>query len=206
MQTDDALSYVAELTRVCLGMVMGPGRQAPSINGCLVLGHRYNRDDRGTFSKVLSSDNHQQRNSEFVVRELFWSRSQRGVIRGMHLQTPPHATSKFVWVSQGQIRDVVLDLRTDSETFEAYLVTPLSDESGGIFIPPGCAHGFEVLSDTAVVNYAQNGDYTSSHDTGVAWDSFGFNWKTKTPILSDRDRSLPRMSDFESPFTMSNTT
>lgn len=182
---------------------MNTGRQVPSIRGCLVLSHRFQRDNRGAFSKVLSSENHEFR---FVIRELFWSRSQQGVIRGMHIQTFPHPTSKLVWVSQGQIRDVVLDLRTDSETFGASLVTPLSDETGGIFVPQGCAHGFEVLSDVAVVNYAQDSDYVSGCDTGVAWNSFGFNWETKNPILSDRDQTLPRMSEFYSPFTISNST
>jgi len=186
-------------------MVVSPGRSVPSIKGCVVLNYRQYRDDRGTFSQVFSSDNHQQVDYRLVLREMFWSRSQHGVIRGMHLQVPPHATAKLVWVSHGQIRDVVLDLRKDSETFGAYLVTTLSDETGGIFVPQGCAHGFEVMSEDAVVNYAQDADYAPAHDTGVAWDSFGFDWKTKNPILSDRDRALPRMSDFQSPFTMSDS-
>jgi len=181
------------------------GRHVSAIAGCGVLDHRFHQDERGTFLKVLSATNLERVCAEFTTRELFWSKSIRGVVRGMHFQIPPFATTKLVWVSAGLIRDVVLDLRVDSETFGACLVTELDNESGGILIPGGCAHGYEVLSDTAIINYAQDKDHAPAHDTGVAWDSFGFDWKTKNPILSDRDRTLPRMSDFQSPFTMSDS-
>jgi len=181
------------------------GRHVAAIGGCRVLHHHLHQDERGTFLKVLSATNLEQTRAGFTPRELFWSKSIRGVVRGMHVQIPPFATTKLVWVSAGLIRDVVLDLRVDSETFGACLVTELNNESGGILIPGGCAHGYEVLSDTAIINYAQDRDHAPAHDTGVAWDSFGFDWKTRNPILSDRDRALPRMSDFQSPFTMSDS-
>lgn len=181
------------------------GRRVSMIAGCRTLNHSFHRDERGTFLKVLSALNLEQIENEFVARELFWTKSVRGVIRGMHIQTPPHATTKLVWASEGSIRDVVLDLRLDSETFGACLVTELTSESGGLLVPRGCAHGFEVLSDTAIINYAQDKDHVPSNDTGVAWDSFGFDWITTDPILSDRDRALAHISDFRSPFTMSDS-
>lgn len=181
------------------------GRRVSAVAGCRILTHWFHRDERGTFLKVLSASNLEQGADGFTTRELFWSQSVRGVVRGMHIQTPPHATTKLVWASEGFIRDVVLDLRVDSETFGACLVTELTSESGGLLVPRGCAHGFEVLSDTAIINYAQDKDYAPSNDTGVAWDSFGFDWITTDPILSDRDRALPRISDFRSPFTMSDS-
>jgi len=178
------------------------GHRVNQLAGCAMLGHRLHSDVRGMFSKVLSGDSFESRDNEFSIRELFWSRSQRGGIRGMHVQVPPHAASKLIWVSQGLIQDIILDLRVDSKTFGGYLVTELSENSGAIIIPEGCAHGFEVLSDDAVVNYAQDKSHNPSHDKGVAWNSFGFNWKASNPILSDRDRALPQMSEFQSPFMM----
>jgi dTDP-4-dehydrorhamnose 3,5-epimerase len=121
----------------------------------------------------------------------------------MHVQLPPYSGAKLVWVSQGNIRDVVLDLRIGSETFGACLVLHLDETSGALFIPEGCAHGFEVISDFAVVNYAQDVDHDPNHDSGVAWNSFSFEWKTPSPILSERDLQLPTFADFASPFRMS---
>lgn len=184
---------------------MRRGQQVSEIAGCRILDHRSHRDERGTFLKVLSAANIDQANGEFSAHELFWSKSVRGVVRGMHVQTPPYATTKLVWVSNGAIRDVVLDLRVDSDTFGACLVTELDEERGGLLVPRGCAHGFEVLSDSAIINYAQDKDHAPTHDAGVAWNSFGFEWFTNNPILSDRDRALPPMSEFRSPFTMSNS-
>lgn len=181
------------------------GRQVSEIAGCRVLDHRFHRDERGTFLKVLSATNIERTDGEFSAQELFWSKSVRGVVRGMHFQTPPYATTKLVWASDGAIRDVVLDLRVDSGTFGACIVTELDGERGGLLVPRGCAHGFEVLSDWAIINYAQDKVHVPTHDTGVAWNSFGFEWTTKNPILSDRDRALPPMSQFRSPFTMSNS-
>ncbi len=186
-------------------MAASSGRGVEHIAGCVLLPHRSHRDVRGLFTKVFTGHSLDENAHPFRIRELFWSRSQKGVVRGMHLQVPPHSTSKLVWVSYGRIRDVILDLRTDSATFGGYLVTELSDTSGAVYVPQGCAHGYEVLSEDAVVNYAQDKDHAPSHDTGVTWNSFGFEWSTGDPILSDRDRALPQMSQFRSPFTMSNS-
>jgi len=181
------------------------GQVVSKIAGCGVLAHRFHLDHRGTFSKVLSEDNQELAGNVFIARELFWTRSYFGVVRGMHFQIPPHGTTKLVWVTEGVIRDVVLDLRVDSETFGACLVTELNNECGALLVPYGCAHGFETLSNAVTVNYAQDKDHAPTHDTGVAWNSFGFEWTTKNPILSDRDRTLPPMSEFRSPFTMSDS-
>lgn len=180
-------------------------QQVGAMHGCHILKLGVHRDQRGSFSKVLSSQLQEQAEISFKPRELFWSRSSQGVVRGMHIQLPPHAGSKVVWVSHGEIRDVVLDLRIDSASYGACLVSHLDDSSGGIYIPIGCAHGFEVLSDLAVVNYAQDVDHVPTHDSGIAWNSFQFDWLTQNPIMSDRDKNLPIFSKFASPFTMANS-
>lgn len=178
------------------------GQQVEGIPHCHRLNLGVHQDARGNFSKVFSTELQARVGISFVPREIFWSRSYCGVVRGMHTQLPPHAGAKLVWVSQGQVRDVVLDLRRDSETYGNCLVSILDDSSGGLYIPQGCAHGFEVLSDQAVVNYAQDVDHAPAHDSGIAWSSFSFDWVTQNPIVSDRDKDLPLFSEFSSPFKM----
>lgn len=179
------------------------GRKVEEISGCHQLNHGVHIDVRGSFSKVMSTKLKAIAGIAFQPRELFWSKSQKGVLRGMHVQLPPYSGAKLVWVSQGNIRDVVLDLRIGSETFGACLVLHLDETSGALFIPEGCAHGFEVISDFAVVNYAQDVDHDPNHDSGVAWNSFSFEWKTPSPILSERDLQLPTFANFSFPFRMS---
>lgn len=180
-------------------------RQVSRIQHCQVLEDKVHHDVRGNFSKVFSQRQLSLLQSDFRPRELFSSESYRGVIRGMHIQVEPHAASKLVWVTKGVIRDVVLDLRIDSRTYRCFIVTELTAESGALYVPRGCAHGFEVLSEVAITNYAQDGDYTPTHDTGISWESFGFGWLTRDPIVSERDSKLPPLSDFDSPFLMADS-
>jgi dTDP-4-dehydrorhamnose 3,5-epimerase len=170
------------------------------IAGCSKSPTTHTSDRRGSFSKILSTPIRAAMEYDFNAREIFWSRSRRGVVRGIHLQLPPHAGAKFVWVTFGEIRDVVLDLRVTSPTFGKHCVIEMSSASGPLFVPVGCAHGFEVLSDEAVVNYAQECDYSPASDSGIRWNSFGCEWLTKDPIVSDRDASLPLLDEFVTPF------
>jgi len=177
------------------------GQVVFEMEGCHLLTPHVTRDLRGSFSKVLSAQMQLDFGIRFIPRELFWSSSSHGVIRGMHLQLPPHAGTKLVWVSHGVIRDVIIDCRIPSQTYGSCFVNELSELSGGLYIPVGCAHGYEVLSNTAVVNYAQDVDYDPEFDSGIAWDSFNFSWITEHPILSERDLKHPTFEKFVSPFT-----
>jgi dTDP-4-dehydrorhamnose 3,5-epimerase len=172
------------------------------LQQCQVLESKLHHDFRGNFSKVFSRKQQPPMKSEFRPCEIFSSTSHRGVIRGMHIQKEPNAVSKLVWVTKGVIRDVVLDLRINSETYRCFVVTELTAESGALYVPRGCAHGFEVLSDEAITNYAQDGDHAPTDYTGVRWDSFGFDWLIDDPIVSERDCKLPPLSDFDSRFSM----
>ncbi len=150
-------------------------------------------DSRGIFRKVWQSSSLTDAAS---FQEIFWTRSKRGVIRGMHMQLSPASGYKLVWVSEGFIDDVVLDLRRESGTYGEWVCHRLSSGGEAILIPEGCAHGFEVRISWATVNYAQSCKHDPVLDTGVRWDSFGFSWTTNTPILSARDLSLPLFCDF----------
>jgi dTDP-4-dehydrorhamnose 3,5-epimerase len=134
------------------------------------------------------------------VKEMYWSRSRSGVIRGLHFQNPPTAVAKIVFATQGRIRDVVLDLRIGSPTYASVVEFELTERSGAVVVPRGCAHGFEVLEGPAITCYLQDGPFDSTTDTGVRWDTAGIVWKTKEPVVSVRDSKLPRLDTLVSPF------
>ena len=179
---------------------MGSNHEVSSIADTVRWPAIHASDARGSFSKVLSAPIRSTMGYDLNVREIFWTKSRIGVIRGMHLQLPPHEGAKVVWVTAGVIRDVVIDLRPSSPTFRKHSVFEMTSSSGLLFIPVGCGHGYEVLSEEAVVNYAQECDYAPESDSGVRWDSFGCEWLTKLPIVSERDAALPTLADFNSPF------
>jgi dTDP-4-dehydrorhamnose 3,5-epimerase len=152
------------------------------------------QDDRGSFAKIMSLG--QQTNEKLNVVDMFWSKSSSGVIRGMHLQTGTAAGRKLVWVSDGSIRDVVLDLRTTSPSYLNWCEFALEWNSDPLLIPAGCAHGFAVIQGPAIVNYAQDCGFVPELDSGVRWNSFNFDWGIAQPIVSPRDSALPTLADF----------
>lgn len=157
-------------------------------------------DVRGGFTKVFGSAVLAATGIAFDVQEVFWSRSRPGVIRGLHFQRPPAAVAKIIFATQGRVRDVVLDLRVGSPTYGSVFEHDLTERSGAVIVPRGCAHGFEVLDGPAVTCYLQDGLFDPAADAGVRWDSAGIAWKTAEPIISERDRALPRLDAAPSPF------
>jgi dTDP-4-dehydrorhamnose 3,5-epimerase len=158
-------------------------------------------DARGCFAKPFSQQEFRSAGLGFQLEEIFWSFSTRGTIRGMHFQIPPKASKKLVWCSSGLVTDVILDLRKNSTTF-GDVVSAVLGATGylGIFVPEGCAHGFEVQEANAIISYATSAPYVPELDLGIRWDSIEYSWGNSDPILSDRDRSFPALVDFKSPF------
>ena len=156
-------------------------------------------DDRGSFTKIIGAGD-EGTASPFRTQEIFWSRSARGVFRGLHFQLPPHATRKVVFVVSGSVRDFVLDLRVGSPTYGVVAEFDLGPTTGGLVIPVGCAHGFEALVDDTAMVYAQEEWFSADHDAGVNVISSGIVLAAPDPIISARDRALPSVVDFESPF------
>ncbi|MFA7265533.1 MAG: dTDP-4-dehydrorhamnose 3,5-epimerase family protein [Candidatus Nanopelagicales bacterium] len=180
--------------------IRGINVETTAIAGCVEVHQPIHHDTRGWFTKSLSDSVRESTQIDFTATEIYWSLSKRGVVRGMHFQVPPVSVSKLVWVASGSIRDVVLDLRTDSATYSKWVDFELDPESGSVLVPHGCAHGFEVTSEEAIVFYAQDGPFSPECDAGVRWDSFGYQWLSPEPVMSDRDRGLPALGDFVSPF------
>lgn len=167
------------------------------LNGVFIIEQDVRKDNRGCLVKNFHRKNFQEAGLECDFRESYYTRSKEDVIRGMHFQVPPHDHCKLVTVIQGTIVDVILDLRKESSTYKQYISIELSRENRkSIYIPRGCAHGFGVLSDTAIAFYMTTSEYVASHDKGVRYDSFGYKWEITEPILSERDKNFTSMSDF----------
>jgi dTDP-4-dehydrorhamnose 3,5-epimerase len=128
----------------------------------------------------------------FVQANVSWS--GKGVLRGLHYQRPPRAQGKLVTVLAGEVYDVAVDLRRGSPAFGRWAGVTLSEANHlMLYIPEGCAHGFCVTGDHAVVLYCLTEEYDPALDAGVRWDDprLAVRWPVQTPILSDRDAALP---------------
>ncbi|GAB4183229.1 MAG: dTDP-4-dehydrorhamnose 3,5-epimerase family protein [Terrimicrobiaceae bacterium] len=171
------------------------------LPGVRVLRPFIHRDDRGEFVKTFHEDQLSAHGISLHLREEFFSTSAAGVLRGMHFQTPPFAHQKLVYCISGSVLDVILDLRKDSPTFGRPKSVELSSENRHfIHIPVGFAHGFLSLTEGSCLVYKTDCPHAPSHDLGIRWDSFGFDWPITTPRLSPRDAAFPSFEEFESPF------
>lgn len=169
------------------------------VPGLLQSGGASVQDARGSFTKILSG--HDDLLGDFQARELYWTRSSAGVLRGLHFQLPPEATRKLVYVVNGAIRDFVVDLRVGSPWERRLFEIELTPDTGGLLVPAGCAHAYESLQDDTLVCYAQDipfGDPASY--AGILCSSAGIVPRSPSPVIMPRDLEFPRLGDFESPF------
>lgn len=164
------------------------------------------QDERGSFVKIFHQDSWLKQRLSFKLAESYYSVSRKNVIRGMHFQIPPADHTKLVYVTHGSILDVVVDIRAGSPTYGQSISLELSSTNHNmIYISSGFAHGFLSLVDDTAVTYLQTTAYSPEHDQGIRFDSFDFKWGVSDPILSQRDQSFPKLSDFTSPFIYETT-
>ena len=117
---------------------------------------------------------------------------KKGTLRGMHYQLEPHREAKFVRCTKGRIYDVIIDLRSNSETFKKWISMELSEDNHKIiYVPEGFAHGFQTLEDKTEVFYQISEYHKPEFEMGVRWDdkTFNIDWPIKNPIISEKDRS-----------------
>jgi dTDP-4-dehydrorhamnose 3,5-epimerase len=169
-------------------------------------------DERGYFCETYSKPRYATVGivDEFVQDNHSYSRD-RGVVRGLHFQTPPFAQAKLVWAVRGRFLDVVVDLRIGAPTFGAHIMAEISAEAGNqIYIPAGFAHGLCTLEPETEVFYKVSAAYAPEHDAGVAWDDpdLGIAWPIApaAAILSPKDRRHPRLKDLPQYFFYSGET
>ena len=175
------------------------------INGLYIIEPQLFIDKRGYFTETYNSQiiNNFLGKIDFIQdNESF---SKRGVLRGLHFQTPPYSQSKLIKCNEGEILDVAVDIRKNSVTYGKYSSVLLSKKNKKqIFIPTGFAHGFIVLSDYAIISYKVDSPYKSNHESGILWNDNDINidWKTKEEdiIISDKDKNLLPLSKINSPF------
>lgn len=171
------------------------------LAGCFEVQPFFAQDARGTFVKTFHAEQFAQAGLPVDWHEEFYSSSRKGVIRGMHFQTPPHEHEKLVYCLMGRVLDVVVDLRRSSHTFGHHVAIELDATRGrGLMIPKGMAHGFLALTDDALMAYKVTTAHAPANDRGIRWNSFGLDWGVDQPIVSARDSAHPALADFDSPF------
>lgn len=162
-----------------------------NLDGVYEIENKIFRDERGIFIKTFHRDVFKEEGLETDFKESFYSVSKKNVIRGMHYQKPPYDHAKLVYVVSGEILDVAVDIRHGSGTHGQYFATILSAENGkSIYMAKGFAHGFLTMSDSATVVYLLSTVHSPEHDSGILWNSFGFEWGVSNPIISKRDESF----------------
>ena len=173
------------------------------LTDALLLQPNVFEDQRGTFIETFKSVEFQKLVPGVVFVQDNESTSFKGALRGLHFQAPPHAQTKLIRVSHGNIFDVIVDCRPNSSTYGQHFAVELSAENHlQLLVPKGFAHGFLTLSDTATVNYKVDDYYHPECDGGIAYNDpdLGVDWPLSDCIISVKDLSLPRLKDLKNPF------
>lgn len=170
--------------------------QQTALEGLIIIEPQLFKDDRGYFFVPFQQELYTQLGLPHFVQDNV-SHSKRNVLRGLHYQKP-NAQGKLVWVAKGAVWDVVVDIRKSSQTFGQYFHIHLNDENHTqLYIPPGFAHGFCVLSEEALFNYKCTDFYTPAAEHGIIWNDPTLNipWPIAEPILSPKDEIYPNFAD-----------
>jgi len=166
-----------------------------SIAGACIVDIDARQDERGFFARSWCVNEFQQcgLNARLVQCNISFN-LQRGTLRGMHFQEAPYPEAKLVRCTRGTIYDVVLDLRRESSSYLKWQAVELSESNHrSLFVPDGCAHGFQSLTDNAEVLYHMSEFYHPDLARGVRWNdpAFAIAWPVPHPILSEKDASFP---------------
>ncbi|MCL4314222.1 MAG: dTDP-4-dehydrorhamnose 3,5-epimerase [Candidatus Thermoplasmatota archaeon] len=157
-------------------------------------------DARGIFFESYKKSDFQKTGIEHEFVQDNYSLSRKNVLRGLHFQAYPRIQGKLVRVLNGRIMDVIVDIRPGSDTFLKWESIELSWDNGiALWVPPGFAHGFIALEDETQVMYKTTAEYDPALDSGIIWNDpkIGIKWPVANPLLSDKDRSLPHVSDLD---------
>jgi dTDP-4-dehydrorhamnose 3,5-epimerase len=163
--------------------------------GAWVVDPAPHQDERGRFMRAWCAREFAQEGVEFtpVQANMGWS-AQRGTLRGMHYQEAPALEAKLVRCTRGRIFDVVLDLRLSSSTYRQWYGVELSPENGRmLYVPEGCAHGYQTLEDGTEMFYMTSAYYTPAAVRGVRFDdpAFAIAWPLAATVVSEQDRNWP---------------
>lgn len=181
-----------------------------NIEGVLIIEPKVFGDTRGYFFESFSQREFDEKVTPILGHTINFvqdneSMSSYGVMRGLHFQRPPFTQSKLVRCVNGAVLDVAVDIRKGSPTYGQYVAVELTENNHRqFFVPRGFAHGFAVLSKTAVFQYKCDNFYAPQADGGISIldNSLGIDWRipTEKALLSEKDTKHARLKDFESPF------
>ncbi|MEQ9402618.1 MAG: dTDP-4-dehydrorhamnose 3,5-epimerase [Cyclobacteriaceae bacterium] len=172
-----------------------------NLKDCWIIEPDVYEDERGYFYEGYNSERFKSITGfEFEVKQINQSRSSKGVLRGLHFQHGPMAQSKLVSCIEGEVLDVAVDLRQESETFGKFSMVRLSvHNKKHFYIPKGMAHGFLVLTDHAKLMYQVDELYSPEHDSGIIYNDKDINisWGMAEAdiILSEKDKKLPTLKE-----------
>lgn len=173
------------------------------IKDLIVIKPQVFRDARGYFFESFNKEKFEKIgiNEEFIQDNQ--SMSSKGIVRGLHFQSPPHAQGKLVRVVKGAVLDVAVDIRKNSPTYGRHFSVELTEDNFlMLYIPKGFAHGFATLKDNTIFSYKCTDTYHPETEGGLPWNDreLAIDWKIEDPILSDKDRKYQAFSLFISPF------
>ena len=174
------------------------------INGVFLIKPQVFNDNRGHFFESFNSKKFNEATGldvQFVQDNQ--SLSSKNVLRGLHFQHPPFAQVKLVSVIKGEVLDVVVDIRKESDTYGEYIAENLNEENHHqLFIPEGMAHGFLTLKDDTIFSYKCSNYYDKGSEDGIIWNDniLKIDWKIKNPLVSEKDQLAQNFTSFVSPF------
>lgn len=176
------------------------------IDGLWIIEPNVFCDSRGYFMESYKEQEFEQNIGKIHFIQDNESCSSQGVLRGLHYQLEPYAQSKLVRVIQGKVLDVAVDIRKGSPTYGRYVAVELSGENKRqFFIPKGFAHGFYVMSESAIFTYKVDNPYTPTHERGICFDDpeIGVDWRVISDHLvntSEKDRNAPLLNEADNNF------
>ena len=165
------------------------------LPGVWIVDLERHEDERGFFARSWCQREFEQRGLDARLVQCNISfNPKKGTLRGMHYQAPPHEEAKLVRCTRGAIYDVVLDLRASSPTHRQWVAMELTAQNGrALYVPAGCAHGFQTLEDNTEVFYQMSQFFELESARGIRWNdsTLAIRWPITNPTLSERDRKLP---------------
>ena len=194
---------IRELAEAILGSEKDMEVIKTPLEGLLVIEPKVFKDHRGYFYESYNAEAFKQAGIDAVFVQDNQSLSQKGILRGLHFQAPPHAQGKLVRVIKGAVLDVVVDIRKNSPTYGQHFSIELTEENFKMFwIPAGFAHGFVTLEDHTIFSYKCTDIYNKAAEGGLLWNDpeLGINWGIEQPVLSEKDTLNPQLNNFNSPF------
>lgn len=171
-----------------------------TIEGLVIIQPKTFPDNRGEFTELYKYSEFADAGIAGRFVQTNFSRSKKGVLRGLHYQVDPAAQGKLIQVLHGAVFDVAVDIRKDSSTYGKWIgVTLTADRKNMFYIPEGFAHGFCALEDDTHMIYSCTSEYSPEHERGLRWDdpALGITWPMDKPIIADRDANFPTLEQMD---------